>query len=99
MKKFSDFNIKPAETNRMVGDKVKIMRLLNQTIVVHRFKVEESKFAANKNGLCLMMQVEFQGEMRVVFTGSQRLIELIKSVPEFPFQAVIAQEGESFLFA
>lgn len=98
MKKFSDFNIRPVKRG-MVGEKIKISRLLNQEIIVHSYKINESKFNKNSSQ-CLCLQIEVKGEMKVVFTGSKILMETIQKVPEqaFPFLTIITQEGEAFQF-
>lgn len=99
MKKFSDFGIKPKK-NRFTGDKIKMLKVLNQEIVVHNFKVNNSKFENSNSDKCLNIQIEFKGEKYLLFTGSKVLTETIEQVPEdnFPFATTITKEGESFQF-
>lgn len=84
----------------MVGDKIKIAKVLNREITVHDFRLEDSKFDKNKSGKCLHLQISITGEKHVVFTGSDVLIDLIQQVPksEFPFTTIIVKEGEHFEF-
>lgn len=99
MKKFSDLNIKPVHKG-FVGDKIKINRILNKDIVVQDFKIEESKFPKNKSGKCLYLQIEVDNEKRVLFTGSDFLIDTIQKVPQeaLPFLCQIVKENEHFEF-
>jgi hypothetical protein len=95
MKRFSDMGIAP-ELKGFVGDKIKLERILNREIIVHAFKIEESKF----KGSCLHMQIELKGEKHVVFTGSTVLMNIIKQVPaaDFPFTATIIKTNDYFEF-
>ena len=66
--KFSDF-VHDSQTS-FVGDKIKIDDVLNQQIVVTGYRITASKFDT-KN--CLILQIEYQGEPRVILTGSATL--------------------------
>lgn len=99
MKNFKDFGIK-AEITNFTGDKIKITRILNREIVVLDYKIEDSKFGDSKKCLCL--QIEIDGEKRVVFTGSVVLMNMIQSVPRdggFPFTTKIIKDDERFEFS
>jgi hypothetical protein len=97
MKKFSDFGIKPI-TRSFSGEKIKIAKLLNKKIVVEDYKVEDSKYEGK--GKCLHMQIQVDGEQRVVFTSGKTLIEMLETIPKggFPFEATIIEENERLLF-
>ncbi len=99
MKNFSELNIKP-KTDRFVGEKIRMMRILNQEIIVHRFKINKSKFENTNSGKCLQLQIEFEGKKYVLFTGSKILTEMIEQVPEdeLPFKTKITKEGEAYQF-
>ncbi len=99
MNSFSDFNIKP-KRGRFVEDKIKMMKVLNQGIIVHNFKIDESKFRNSNSRRCLSLQIEFNNQMHVLFTGSKVLTEMIEQVSEddLPFKTVITKEGETFQF-
>jgi len=100
MKNFSQFNIKP-KTKGFEGDKIKMSKILNREIVVHHFKIEDSKVFKNKgSGKCLHLQISVNSEKHIIFTSSSFLIEAIQQVPEngFPFTTVIVEENERYLF-
>jgi len=100
MNKFDQFNIKIKSTF-FEGKKIKILKLLNREIIVHDFKITDSKFFKDKgDGKCLFLQISLQGEKRVVFTSSCGLIEMIKQVPEngFPFETIIIEDNERYKF-
>jgi hypothetical protein len=96
MKKFSDFGIK-TEVQNFSGDKIKIDRVLNRQIIVHQYKIENSK---HNNGKCLYMQIELDNTKRVLFTGSVVLLDTIQKIPEhnFPFTTTIIRNSEHFEF-
>ena len=98
MNKFKDFGIKP-QSKAFEGDKIKIDRILNKTIYVHDYKIEQSKYEKG-SGKCLYMQIVVDGIKRVVFTGSVGLMEVIGQVPKekFPFETIIVRENERFEF-
>ncbi len=98
MRKFSDLGIKTEV--RMTGSKINITRIMNREISVLDYKIEDSKFPKNKSGKCLFLQIEFDGEKRVVFTGSDVLISQIRQVPHenLPFTATIVKNSEYFEF-
>jgi hypothetical protein len=102
MNRFSQFNIKTPDKG-FEGDKVKIDRILNRQIIVHAFRIEDSKvkaFQEKGSGKCLSLQVSYNNEMHVLFTGSSVLIEQIKQVPpdKFPFETIIIRENERLKF-
>ena len=87
MKSFKDFDIK-AESSGLVGERIKISKILNKPIVVSSFQIKDS---TQNDGKCLYLQIELDGEQRVVFTGSKGLQGMIQKVPadSFPFQTTI----------
>jgi hypothetical protein len=100
MKKFSQFNVQPL-TKIFEGDKIKMAKILNRSIVVHDFKLEDSKcFRDRGNGKCLYLQISIGEVKHIIFTSSCGLIEVIQQIPAdgFPFETTIIQEGERFLF-
>lgn len=92
MNQFKDFGIK-TQTKGLAGEKIKINKILNRQINVKDFKIECSKFEKG-NGKCLHIQIELEGEDRIIFTGSGALIEQIEMVPKdkFPFQTTIVRQ-------
>ncbi len=100
MNSFSQFNI-AATSKNFEGDKIKMSKILNREIVVHAFKIEDSKvFKDRGSGKCLHLQISFNNEKHIVFTGSSGLIEVIEQIPAngFPFTTVIKQENDRYLF-
>lgn len=98
MKSFKDFGITPTLKN-FVGDKIKIDRIVNREIIVHEFRLQDSKFEKG-HGKCLHLQIEINGTKHVVFTGSSVLMDMIQKVPqsEFPFKATIEKFNDHFEF-
>lgn len=96
MRQFRDFGIKPKQ-NGFIGDKIKLNKILNREIIVHQFRIEDSKY---KDGKCLHLQIEINGNKHVLFTGSKTLIDMIQEVPKesFPFKTTIVTENEIPLF-
>jgi len=102
MNRFSQFNIK-APARGFEGDKIKMERILNREIVVHAFKIEESKvkaFQERGSGKCLHLQISFNNEMHVVFTSASGLIETIQQIPidKFPFITMIIKTNDRLIF-
>jgi RNA-directed DNA polymerase len=99
MKKFSDLGIAPPAEN-FAGDKIKMNRILNKPIVVHKFKIEKSNFPEKGNGMRLTLEIEFNSARHIIFTSSIRLQQQIANCkPEdFPFETTIVPDNESFLF-
>lgn len=72
MKSFSELNI-PVPTGSFVGEKVKIAKIMNREIIVVDSKVEDSKYPKNKSGKVLILQIEVDGEKRVLFYSPDRM--------------------------
>lgn len=99
MNEFKNFNIKP-ETKSFEGDKIKVDKILNRKITVLAFKIEDSKFKEKGNGKCLYIQIEFDQDKRILFTGSTYLMDMIQKVPsdKFPFTTTIQKLNEHLEF-
>jgi len=100
MKNFKDFGIK-TNVKAFSGDKIKISRVLNREIVIHDFKIVDSKYTDAGNGKCLYLQISIADVKYVVFTGSIGLMEEIILVPAegFPFTTTIVEDNERFQFS
>lgn len=98
MKRFKDFGIKPSEQG-FSGDKIKIIRILNREIIIHKYCIKDSNFEKG-NGKCLYIQIEIGEIKHVVFTGSKILMDMIQKVPhsDFPFLTTIIKENERYEF-
>lgn len=102
MNRFSQFNIKSPQKG-FEGDKVKIERILNKEIIIHEYRIEESKIKAYRergSEKCLYLQISVNDELHVVFTSSAALIDMISQVPQsgFPFMTVIIKENGRLKF-
>ncbi len=100
MNRFSQFNI-TTTTKGFEGEKIKISKVLNREIVVHEYKIEESKLFKEKGtGKCLHLQISFNEEKHIIFTSSGGLISAIQQIPEneFPFITTIVEENDRFKF-
>ena len=100
MKQFSDFGI-TITTKAFIGDKIKVTKILNRPIEVLDFKIDNSKFTESGSGKCLCLQIRYNDELHVVFTGSLPLMEQINQVPRdtgLPFTATIIKENERYKF-
>lgn len=99
MKRFSEFDI-AHNSNSMVGEKIKISKVMNREIVVHSYRIEDSKYPKNKSGKCLYLQIELDNVKWVIFTGSDVLIDQIKQIDDgdFPFLTTIIKNNEHFEF-
>jgi uroporphyrinogen-III synthase len=97
MNEFKDFGIAlPQQEDLFVGDKIKIERIMNRQITVHKYEVRDSKF----KGKYLCLQISIGEEKRIVFSSSISLINIIERVPKtgFPFATTIIKENERFQF-
>lgn len=102
MNNFKDFNIKISQSKKFEGNKIKISKILNREIIVHDFKIDDSKiFTTNGNEKCLQLQISFGNTKHVMFTGSNFLIETIKQIPSdgFPFATTIIEDNNRFIFS
>lgn len=97
--KFKDFGIK-AQEQAYVGDKVKIERILNREIVVHRFKIGPSNYQKTGEEKCMTVQIELKGEKAIFFTSSATLMDMISRIPDnnFPFVATIEKINDRYEF-
>lgn len=100
--KFSQFDIQTPERG-LEGEKIKITKILNREVVVHNYKLDDTKIEAFKKkgmGKCLYLQVSFNNEMHVVFTSGRALMEVIEKIPKdkFPFTTTITEENGMFKF-
>jgi hypothetical protein len=101
MKEFSSFNI-TAPPRGFEGDKIKMSKILNRKIIIHDYKIEDSKcFKDRGNGKCLHIQISINETKHIIFTSANALIETIQQVSkdDFPFQTTIIQENDRYIFS
>lgn len=94
--RFSDF----ADERPLDGAKARIEDVLNQEILVLAFKIRGSKFdGKTKSGKCLTLQFELEGHHRVLFTGSEVLLEQAEKYKDrMPFLATIKKIDRYYTF-
>jgi hypothetical protein len=97
MRKFSDFAESPEILD---GEKIRIDDVLNRELVVTGFSVRYSKYSKNKSGKYLTLQVRINDEKRVVFTGSDVLIDqMTKYGNQVPFVAIVKKVDRFYTLA
>ena len=86
-KKFSDLGI-IINKDLFSGEKISITKIINKDILVKSYKLSESKFSSNQ---CLTIQINVDGQDRIVFTGSKNLISQIEQInkDDFPIETKI----------
>ena len=86
----------------MDGPKISIEDVVNRDIIITGYRTKKSKFGRNTSGMCLTLQFEFVGsqEKRIVFTGSDVLIEQMERYgDEVPFQATLKKIDKYYTLA
>jgi len=96
MKRFSDF----AHVNTaVIGDKIKIEDVLSKEIEVISYKINDSKYKKKDNDKVLTLQFKLNGEDKILFTGSNVLMEQIETYKdELPFLAKIEKVNKFYTF-
>ena len=97
LKRFSDF---AEEEKPIEGDKVKIETILDQEIFVIGYKIKKSKYEKSNSEQCLTIQFEINGNKRILFTGSNVLLDQIKKYSkEMPFLTTIKKIDKYYTFS
>jgi len=99
LKSFKELGIK-STSPKFEGIKIEMYKIIGQPIIVFYFEITPSKFTDKGNGKCLCLQIEYQNQKRIVFTGSNGLMELIQQVPKdaFPFTTKIDKQNDRYIF-
>jgi hypothetical protein len=101
MKSFKELGLKTNE-KKFIGKKIEPDSFLNETIIVHYYKSELSKFPKPNHPYVMTIQITIDNEKRVIFTGSKSLYDVIVQATEtdFPFRAKIirVKETKEFVF-
>lgn len=97
MKSFKELGITKTQQG-FVGDKISIDRILNREVIVHDFKIEDSKVKIGEK--CLHLQISVGETKHVVFTGSTVLANDIQKIDreDFPFKTTIVKENKRLDF-
>jgi hypothetical protein len=96
---FSELGIETPEP-KLIGQKIPIEDVLNIEIKVLGFEIRPSKFRDKNSENCLCIQIELEGNKRVIFTGSGKLLEVLRKVrsDQFPFKTTIKKVNKGFYF-
>lgn len=99
MKLFSELGIK-IDSAPMSGEKIKINRVVNKEIEVVDYELNESKYNETAHRKCLKLQIRYEGDLRVIFTGSNMLIQAIQQIDKsmIPFKTVIVERNGFYQF-
>lgn len=83
---YSQLNIR---SKNLTGVKIELEQLIDKKITIIDYRTNDSKFS--REGICLTIQIEYEGEKRVIFTGSGVLREDIEKTnrEDFPFTTTI----------
>lgn len=96
LKKFSDF---ATNTTIMTGDKIKIEEVIGKDIEVIGYKISNSKYQKEGNGKVLTLQFNINGVSRILFTGSNVLLEQVEKYKnEIPFLTKIDKVNKFYTF-
>jgi len=97
IKRFSNFS---EEYIPLEGNKVKIDSMLNQEVLVTGYNIKRSKYIKEDNDKCLTIQFEINDVKKIIFTGSNVLIEQIEKYKnEIPFIAIIKKIDRYYTFS
>jgi hypothetical protein len=98
MNQFKNLNISPPAP-AFVGERIKIMKILNKQVTIHRYRIVKSKFEKG-HGQRLDLQIEVNGTKYITWCASITLMETIRQIqPEqFPFSTTIVMDNERYEF-
>ncbi len=99
IKKFSELKITMHDLP-MVGERIQLRKILDTEIIIHHFKIEESKYPKKENDKCLYLQLSLEGKKRVAFSIAKTLMKTLEQIPKenFPFSTKITNENERYEF-
>lgn len=77
------------KSKNLTGDKIDITSVLDKEITVIDYRTKDSKYS--RDGTCLTLQILFEGNTHVIFSGSAVLLGDLEKVPisDFPFTTTI----------
>ena len=99
MKAFCDLNINI--DRRFAGDRIRIEKIEGDEIIIHDFEIRESKISKENDPTwkgerkdCLYLQLEINGQKRVLWGSYRFLIDQIKQIfrDDLPFKTKIVNE-------
>lgn len=97
MKSWKDLNIKPASMS-LIGESISLEKLLDTNIILLDYIIKPSTKKTGTN--CLYLQIEHDDQKRVVFTGSEFLIDLARMIDrkDLPIQTKIVKVNRHYEF-
>lgn len=98
MKEFSDLGVKL--TRRFEGDRIRIEKLEGDEVIIKDYEIRESKLKKENDpnwkadNECLYLQIEINGQNRVLWGNYKFLIDQIRQVSkeDLPFKAKIIND-------
>jgi hypothetical protein len=86
-KRFAEFSSEPPP---LEGDKIQIDNILNREIEIIGHRIAGTRYSKNTSGKYLTLQIRFDDQLHIVFTGSDVLVrQLTEYASEIPFFATI----------
>lgn len=79
MKTLQQLGISPAPAG-FVGKKIEMEDVFDRDIVIHAFRITDSKYPKKNNDKRMDLQIEIDGAKRLVFTTSINLMNVMKQV-------------------
>lgn len=99
MKLFKDLGV-TVDAAPMTGEKIKINKVLNKQVEVVDFELNTSKFNQERSKKCLKLQIRYEDELRVIFTGSSMLVNAMSHIKkeDLPFLTTIVESNGFYQF-
>lgn len=97
---FKSLGITPKLPESLIGEKIRIEKILNREVIIEKYRIEPSKYPGKGNGQCLYLQLDIDNSKRVLFTGGTGLIDTIQRIPaeSFPFRTTIIKDNDRLIF-
>lgn len=81
------------------GEKIRLDNVLGKEVVVLSHRLNSSKFTDSRTGNYVTIQIEIDGEKKVIFTGSGVLSDQCKRYEnKMPFKAKIKKVQKYYTF-
>ncbi len=95
MRRFSDF---ATGEHPLEGDKTRLDDVLNKEVIIKDYKISKSKYEGKGNYITI--QIEENGGLKIIFTGSEVLAsQCEKYKEEMPFLTTIKKIDRYYTFS
>ncbi len=95
MRRFSDF---ATDEHPLDGDKTRLDDVLNKEVIIRDYKISKSKYEGKGNYITI--QIEENGKLKIIFTGSGVLTsQCEKYKDELPFKTIIKKVERYYTFS